>query len=67
MAALLFHDLDEQATVTASVCQGFQLLFRLLDAGFPFLKRALLTKSSNYIERDVVLERLARLGHPLDV
>ncbi|MBD8563031.1 hypothetical protein IFU01_02000 [Oxalobacteraceae sp. CFBP 8763] len=39
----------------------------LLDAGFPFLKRALLTKSSNYIERDVVLERLARLGHPLDV
>lgn len=39
----------------------------LLDAGFPFLKRALLTKSSNYIERDVVLERLARHGHPLDV
>ncbi len=39
----------------------------LLDAGFPFLKRALLTKSSNYIERDLVLERLARHGHPLDV
>lgn len=39
----------------------------LLDAGFPFLKRALLTKSSNYIDRDVVLERLATYGHPLDL
>lgn len=39
----------------------------LLDAGFPFLKRALLTKSSGYIGRDEVLERLARHGHPLDL
>jgi len=39
----------------------------LLDVGFPFLKRALLTKSSDYIERDVIFERLASHGHPLDV
>lgn len=39
----------------------------LLDAGFPFLKRSLLAKHGSFIERDRVLERLGRLGHPVDL
>ncbi|MEW7850140.1 hypothetical protein AB2N08_15705 [Massilia aurea] len=39
----------------------------LLDTGFPYLKRSLVTKHKSYMERDRVLERLERFGHPLDV
>ncbi|MCE4557215.1 hypothetical protein LXT13_22740 [Pelomonas sp. P8] len=37
----------------------------LLEAGFPFLKRSLLGKHQDAIERDEVLARLEALGHPL--
>jgi lipopolysaccharide biosynthesis protein len=43
------------------------LPMELLDAGFPFLKRSLLAKHQSFIERDLVLERLGRLGHPVDL
>lgn len=36
----------------------------LVDAGFPFLKRALLTKHAGIYPRDVILETLRRAGHP---
>jgi lipopolysaccharide biosynthesis protein len=38
----------------------------LLDAGFPFLKRSLLGKHEAFIERDHMLARLERYGHPVD-
>ncbi len=38
----------------------------LLDAGFPFLKRSLLSKNK-LIDTDVLLSRLEQLGHPTDV
>lgn len=37
----------------------------LLNNGFRFLKRSLLSKHQGYIERDAVLARLQALGHPL--
>lgn len=37
----------------------------LIDQGFPFLKRSLLTKHNRYIDRDDVLSRLEELAHPV--
>jgi len=39
----------------------------LLEAGFPYLKRSLITKHKSYMERERVFERLERYGHPLDI
>ena len=36
----------------------------LVDAGFPFLKRGLLTKHAGIYPRDAVIEVLRKLGHP---
>jgi hypothetical protein len=38
----------------------------LLDAGFPFLKRSLLSKHKSFISADIVRSRLELLGHPTD-
>lgn len=37
----------------------------LLEAGFPFLKRALLNKHAHYAERTAVIDMLRRQGHPI--
>ncbi len=37
----------------------------LLDAGFPFLKKSLLSKRGSFADRDAVVERLDRLHHPV--
>ena len=37
----------------------------LLNAGFPFLKRSLVGKHASFINRELVLQELERLGHPL--
>jgi lipopolysaccharide biosynthesis protein len=39
--------------------------FALIEQGFPFLKKALLTKHSVFCDREEVLEALDRLGHPV--
>lgn len=38
----------------------------LLDAGFPFLKRSLLTKNAHVVSRDDILHVLTRHDHPID-
>lgn len=38
----------------------------LLDAGFPFLKRSLLTKNAHVVPRDDILHALAKRDHPID-
>jgi len=42
----------------------------LIDAGFPFLKRMLLTKPTSFtqcpVPKDALLSRLEQLGHPID-
>lgn len=39
--------------------------FELVDAGFPFLKKSLLTKQAHFADRSAVLGKLEQLGHPL--
>ncbi len=38
----------------------------LLDAGFPFLKRSLLTKNAHVVPRDSILHALTCRDHPID-
>jgi len=38
----------------------------LLNAGFPFLKRSLLTRNAQFYDPDEILNRLRSLGHPVD-
>jgi lipopolysaccharide biosynthesis protein len=39
----------------------------LIDTGFPFLKRSLLSKLKGYVDQDLMLSRLQQLGHPIDI
>jgi lipopolysaccharide biosynthesis protein len=41
--------------------------FELIDAGFPFLKKALLGKNAEFQRIDEVKTRLYELNHPLDI
>lgn len=41
--------------------------FELIDAGFPFLKRALLGKNSEFQKLDEVKTKLYELNHPVDI
>lgn len=59
VGALWFGDVRELSDPTLA------RPLELLDNGFPFLKRSLLGKWQEFIERDVVLARLQALGHPL--
>jgi lipopolysaccharide biosynthesis protein len=38
----------------------------LIEAGFPFLKRSLLTRNAQFVDTDAVIKTLRRLGHPVD-
>lgn len=39
--------------------------FELLDSGFPFLKRSLLSKHKSFHARENVIARMEQLGHPI--
>jgi lipopolysaccharide biosynthesis protein len=41
--------------------------FELIDAGFPFLKRALLGKNAEFQQVDEVRTKLRELNHPVDI
>jgi lipopolysaccharide biosynthesis protein len=60
VGALWYGDCDE--VIDPTLVRPLELL----DAGFPFLKRSLISKQKSFISADIMRSRLELLNHPMD-